>query len=226
VTPTRREAGRLVVDARGVTKAYRRGPEEVLALRGATFAVRAGEVVALRGPSGSGKTTLLNVVAGWEAPDAGELRVDVDVAPHGVPWSNVALVPQRLGLLDELTIAENVALPMRLRPSGYDDPGRVERTMSELGLDELADRSPAETSLGQQQRTAVARALVLGPDLVLADEPTGHQDEAWAVAVLAALHAAATERGTACIVATHSDEVAAAADRLLRMEDGRIAAEG
>jgi putative ABC transport system ATP-binding protein len=224
VTPAARDPGRLVVDARGVTKAYRRGPEEVLALRGASFAVRAGEMVALRGPSGSGKTTLLNVVAGWETPDAGELRIDVEVTPGRPSWPQMSLVPQRLGLLDELTISENVALPVRLGAGRNDDLGRVDRAMAELGLDELADRSPAETSLGQQQRTAVARALVLRPDLMLADEPTGHQDEAWAAAVLAALHTAAAG-GTACIVATHSDEVAATADRILRIEDGRIAAE-
>jgi ABC-type lipoprotein export system ATPase subunit len=150
-------------------------------------------------------------------PPAGPLRRD------GPGWSELATVPQALGLLDDLTVRENVALPVRLRlgPRRAAE-GRTEELLGLFGLAELADRSPSETSLGQQQRAAVARALVLTPQLVLADEPSAHQDAAWVHDVFAALRQVVHDRGAACLVATHDPDALAFADRVLRLADGEL----
>jgi putative ABC transport system ATP-binding protein len=212
--------GLLTLDS--VTKVYRRGSESVHALDDVSVALEAGELVALAGPSGSGKTTLLNVLAGFEQPDAG--RVTWGGGPSlvdSVGWNEIAAVPQRLGLLEELTLAENVGLPLRL--AGLPDhTGRAAHLLEALGLVDLAHRRPGQVSLGEQQRAAVARALVRRPRLVLADEPTGHQDKLWGARVFRVLHAAAREDGTTSVVATHSTEFLAEADRVISMRDGRL----
>ena len=167
------------------------------------------------------------MLAGWEAPDAGQLVWSPTFAGAGadLPWADLATVPQALGLLDDLSVRENVALPVRLgRPEGRDvaGRGRIEELLDQFGLKELADRSPSETSLGQQQRAAVARALVLGPQLVLADEPSAHQDAAWVADVFTALRHATHERGGACLVATHDPDALKFADRVLSLVDGTL----
>ena len=213
-----------LVEVRGVTKSYRRGPEVVHALAGATFTLLPGEVVALVGPSGSGKTTLLNVLTGWERPDSGEIAWDGDATVDlaALSWGSVAVLPQRLGLIEELSVRENVELPLRLGEA-LDGAGaqRVVELLAFLGLDELADRPPSETSLGEQQRTALARALLVVPRLVLADEPAGHQDAASAERVFRGLRAAASQ-GTCALVATHNPDSLRFCDRALRMTDGRV----
>jgi putative ABC transport system ATP-binding protein len=163
------------------------------------------------------------VLAGWEPPDAGELSWAAAPARGGPAWAELATVPQALGLLDDLTVRENVALPVRLRlgPRRATE-GRTEELLGLFGLAELADRSPSETSLGQQQRAAVARALVLTPQLVLADEPSAHQDAAWVHDVFAALRQVVHDRGAACLVATHDPDALAFADRVLRLVDGEL----
>jgi ABC-type lipoprotein export system ATPase subunit len=214
--------GQVVVAAVGLRKSYRRGPEEVRALRDVSLTLRAGEVVALVGPSGSGKTTLLNVVCGWERADAG--RLDWADASGDRAWDELAVVPQDLGLIDELTVAENVALPLWL--TGRLEAGQAEATalLERLGLAGNAGRVPAEVSLGERQRVALARALVTGPRLLLADEPTGHQDADWARAVFEAVRRLAG-RGSCCLVATHSQEFLARVDRVLTIRDGELAGE-
>ena len=209
-----------LVEVRDVSKSYRRGPETVGALHHAAFVVEEGELAALVGPSGSGKTTLLNIVAGWETPDAGAVAFRGKEQPMAeLPWSEVALIPQRLGLLDELSVAENVELPHRLK--GEAATADLGDLMEELGIDALAARRPSETSLGQQQRTAVARALSLKPALVLADEPAGHQDHVWGERVIGALQHA-TKQGSACLVATHNPETIKFCNRVFRIEDGYL----
>jgi len=216
-------------------KSYRRGVERVDALRSASFMLVPGEVVALVGPSGSGKSTLLGVLCGWEVPDAGELAwsgwMDVTTAA-AIPWSRLAIVPQALGLIEDLSIAENVALPVRLGPGSrggrpVGDPpemARVGYLMELFRIEHLADRLPDECSLGEQQRAAVARALVLEPDLVLADEPTAHQDAGFARTVFRALRDAAHD-GAACLVATHNREGLRYADRVFHLTDGALTEE-
>jgi putative ABC transport system ATP-binding protein len=212
----------LLLEASDLHKSYLRGPEEVHALRGASLTLSAGEIVALVGPSGSGKTTLLNVLCGWEHPDQGEITWAgaPPVKPEDRPWSDIAILPQSLGLIEELSIRENVELASRLAGK-QDRAKRIDGLLKGFGLDHLADREPSEVSLGEQQRTALARALVLRPRLLLADEPTGHQDEGWARGIFRALRMAARE-GTCCLVATHNREVVNLVDRVVGIRDGQI----
>jgi ABC-type lipoprotein export system ATPase subunit len=204
-----------IVRAEAVHKSYRRQAEVVRALRGVDLDVHAGQVVAIRGASGSGKTTLLALLCGWETPDSGRV-----IHSAGLDWAGLALIPQTLGLLEDLTIGENVMLPARLnRVETADDHG--DSLIRRLGISGFIDRHPDQTSLGEQQRTAVARALLLRPALVLADEPTAHQDHGWADVVLGVLreHAAA---GTAVVLVSHHAQAWEAADVVLTMTDGRL----
>ncbi len=205
-----------VVRVENVTKRYRRGREIVTAVDAASFEVEAGEITGLVGPSGSGKTTLLDIVVGGEEPDDG----GVSGLPDRPTWAELAVVPQALGLLPELTIGENVDLPRRL---GAPAPLTTDAAMTRLGIAALVDRAPDEVSLGEQQRTAVARALVTSPRLLVADEPTSHQDESNVERVVTALHEAA-RTGTAVLVATHDPRVIEQCDRVLHMHDGVVTA--
>jgi putative ABC transport system ATP-binding protein len=202
-------------------KTYRRGREQVHALRGVSIEVEPGEVVALLGRSGSGKTTLLNCLLGWERPDRGAVEVPGTGVPAEAPWSTVAVVPQRFGLLEELTLADNVALPARL--AGLDDPrARAVEALEVLRLGHLVDRMPDEVSLGEQQRTAIARALVVKPKFLVADEPTGRLDEELSTHVLTTLREVYAAAGTGVLVASHDPVVVAAADRVVRLSDGLV----
>ena len=203
-----------IVGLEHVTKRYRRGRETVVAVSDATFELRAGEVTGLVGPSGSGKTTLLNILVGGDRPDEGRIT-GVGESPS---WSELAVVPQALGLLPELTMWENVDLPLRLGAATTNDTGTV---MTELGIAHLADRTPDQVSLGEQQRAAVARALLVSPRLLVADEPTSHQDEANVDRVVAALHGTA-RTGTGVLVATHDRRVIEGCDRVLHIRDGAV----
>ena len=229
--------GTPLVEANSLSKRYRRGAESVHALREVSLALYPGELVALVGPSGSGKSSLLGVLSGWDLPDEGELTWSVGPGPATaaeLPWSRLAVVPQALGLVEELSVRENVALPLRLAAGpgrATDDTsdqaagGRADALLEAFGLAGLAARSPSEVSLGQQQRAAVARALVLDPRLVLADEPSAHQDAAWVQDVFSALREAA-HAGAACLVATHDTDALVFADRILALEDGRLSEVG
>jgi putative ABC transport system ATP-binding protein len=213
-----------LVNAARLHKSYRRGSESVHALEGASLTLNSSEVVGLIGPSGSGKTTLLNVLSGWETPERGEItwadgRRFISAE---LPWAQVSLIPQSLGLVEELSMRENVELPARIADVLDEAMShRVESLLERLGLDQLAHRPPEETSLGEQQRAAIARALVLRPALVLADEPTGHQDAEWATNVFWMLKDAAKE-GSCCLVATHNKGVIQHAHRIVAMLDGRV----
>jgi ABC-type lipoprotein export system ATPase subunit len=214
----------LVLEATHLAKAYRRGDEIVHALDDVSLSLRAGELVGLVGRSGSGKTTLLNVIAGWERPDAG--TIDRARGSQGVPrWSELAVVPQKLGLFDELMVRENLEYPARLAGRRGELRERVDELMEDLAIAHLAARYPKETSLGEQQRTAAARALVLSPTLVLADEPTGHQDAISERRVLDAFGRAAAG-GASCLIATHNAALAPRLERVLDMADGRLSGEG
>ena len=176
-------------------------------------AIAPGSLTVVRGRSGSGKSTLLALVAGWCEPDVGEVRV-----PAGREWSALAVLPQVIGLVPELTVRENVELPLRL--GGVERRERRRRTddaLARLDVGDLADRLPGETSMGQRQRTALARVLVADPVVALVDEPTSHQDGAHADAVVEALRRAAG-RGTALLVATHDPVVVAAATAVVDLD--------
>ncbi|HEX4868562.1 MAG TPA: ATP-binding cassette domain-containing protein [Acidimicrobiales bacterium] len=155
-----------------------------------------------------------------EAPDAGSVDLGGVALPVAGPsWREVALLPQSLGLLEELTVRENVTLPLRLDPVA--PAADVDGLLVGLGLDLLADRFPHEISLGEQQRTALARAAVVRPRLLLAHEPISHQNRAWAertIEVIGELAAA----GTACVLATHDELATAVAGRVLELRDGQL----
>jgi putative ABC transport system ATP-binding protein len=207
-----------------LVKTFRRGTEPVHALAGVDLAVAAGELVALVGPSGSGKSTLLALLCGWETADSGTLRYQGPLAgrrPETLGWPELALVPQALGLVPDLSLADNVLLPARLRGATAEGEARARDLLADFGLSHLADRYPHQASLGEQQRVAVARALLLRPAVLLADEPTAHQDRASADRLLDAFAALASE-GSAVLVATHDEVAWARADRVLSMRDGVV----
>jgi len=208
----------------GLVKRYERDAETVLALAGADLAVAGGEFVALVGPSGSGKSTLLALLCGWETADEGRLAYRgalADRRPDTLGWPELALVPQALGLVPDLSLLDNVLLPARLRGTAAAEHGRACALLADFGLGHLADRYPHQASLGEQQRAAVARALLLRPSVLLADEPTAHQDRRSADRLLDAVTDAARD-GAAVLVATHDEIAWARADRVLSMRDGRI----
>jgi len=195
----------------------------VHAVDGVTFEAREGEMIGLVGRSGSGKTTLLNLVAGWEHADHGEIdRPGGSDTPN---WKDLAVVPQKLGLIEELSVHENVAYPAKLDGSLGEHGERIDAILETLGLSHLAARRPFETSVGEQQRTAIARAILLRPKLVVADEPTGHQDRGWTEKVFAAIRNACDE-GTTCLVATHDETAKRFLNRTLSIHDGRIDGDG
>ena len=172
--------------------------------------VESGEMVVVRGRSGSGKSTLLALVAGVCAPTTGHVRV-LGAAPRlDMAWSDLALVPQVLALSAELSIEENIA---DCAAAGADGAA-VRLVMEQLGIAELSRRTIGEVSMGQQQRAAIARAAVVDPQVLLADEPTSFQDGGFTEVVVQALRSAA-RRGAAVLVATHDDAVAGAADRIV-----------
>lgn len=220
-----RGRGAPVLEARGVSKAFRRGNEVVHAVRDVSLTVSGAELVGLIGRSGSGKTTLLNVVAGWEQPDVGSILISGRPIEGTLPsWREVAVVPQQLGLMDELSIRENLEYPARLTGLLDELHPQIDRLIDSLGLTSLQSRYPRETSVGEQQRAALARALVLTPHVLVADEPSGHQDLGWTTRVFQALRRG-TDDGTACIAATHDQSVARLLDRVLAITDGRLAQE-
>ncbi|MGH3262311.1 MAG: ATP-binding cassette domain-containing protein [Trebonia sp.] len=207
-----------VVRGRALTKSFRRDAETVHALRGVDITVDGGEILGISGASGSGKSTLLAVLCGWEDPDAGEL-VHAGGTAAELPWSELALVPQTLGLLEDLPIRENILLPARLIKQTDHYAGRADALMKRLGIDHLADRFPDQVSLGERQRTSIARALLLRPRLLLVDEPTAHQDHGWADVVLGCLRDH-TGEGGACVLVSHHSHALDQADRRLSMADG------
>ncbi|MEU5692989.1 ATP-binding cassette domain-containing protein [Actinosynnema sp. NPDC020468] len=212
----------MSLKATGVRRSFAHPGGVVDVLRGVDLDVAPGELVTLSGPSGSGKSALLTVLSGFDRPDAGTVELCGEVLVGTPAWRTLALLPQALGLAGELTLAENVALPVRLGSGGSLD--RVPELLAELGIGHLADRYPAEVSFGQQQRAALARAVVAGPKVLLADEPTAHLDKDSAPVAVAVLRRAA-DAGTAVLIATHHDEVHRAADRTVVLANGRVAAD-
>ena len=198
-----------------VHRRYRLRAETVHAVNDVSLSLRSGTVTGLVGPSGSGKTTLINLVLGWEQPDEGTITRDPTITDD---WHSIAVIPQALGLLAELSLSENVGLPARL---GNPEDQTPHALLAALGLDGLDDRLPDEASLGEQQRTAVARALATDPRVLVADEPTSHQDEANVDIVAQMLRQAAVE-GAAVFMATHDDRLLMIADAVHHIENGSI----
>jgi ABC-type lipoprotein export system ATPase subunit len=211
------------VSVEGLTRRFRRGVETVVALDDVSLELYPGELTVAAGPSGSGKTTLLSILAGFERADAGRVLLPGGAAPDQLSWRDLAFVPQSLALLDELTVAENIDLPARLDPAAAPPAAEwsTEQILDLLEISHLAGRYPSLTSGGEQQRTALGRAIRLRPGLLLADEPTGHQDRGRVDLVLGILRQHAYG-GHAVLISSHDEAVIAAADRVVTMADGKI----
>jgi putative ABC transport system ATP-binding protein len=211
--------GPAALEVRDLVKSY----GDTHAVDHVSFALHPGEIGALLGRSGSGKSTLLMLLGGWIAPDSGSLTVLGEPPGAVPPWERVGYLPQRFGLLPELSVRDNVVLPLRLA-GRLEEQGRADELLEKLGLAGLGRRYPGETSIGQQQRVALARAVVTEPAVLLVDEPTSHQDGDYAGRVREVL-LDACEAGSACLVATH-DPAAVLGDRIWEIADGRIAEHG
>jgi ABC-type lipoprotein export system ATPase subunit len=215
-----------VLDARGLVKTVGSGRAQRRLLDGAELSVQAGEVVAVLGRSGSGKSTLLHLLGGLDAPDAGTITVAGEpLTGRGVRrlartrLRHIGFVFQQFELIEELSGADNVLLATRLPGAPAGGRRRADALIEELGLRDVASHRPHELSGGEQQRFALARALVNGPELILADEPTGSLDADNGAAVLSLLRRLP---GRAVVIVTHEPETAAIADRVLALRDGRL----
>ena len=219
----------VTVRATDVARVYPTGGAAVSALDGVTLEVRRGEFLAVMGPSGSGKSTLLNILAGLERPTRGAVVVDGadlsamdEVTLASYRREKVGMIFQAFNLLPRYRVVENVALPLVF--AGIPRATRLARAravLDRLGMGPRADHRPSQLSGGEMQRTAIARALVTEPSLLLADEPTGNLDSANGealLAVIAELHA----RGQTVVLVTHDASIASRAQRIVRMRDGRI----
>jgi lipoprotein-releasing system ATP-binding protein len=218
------------IDAAAVDKSYVVGTTRLAVLQGLTLSVDKGEMVAIVGASGVGKSTLLHVLGGLDALDGGSIRIgDQDLAAM-TPDQLTAFRNRHVGfvfqfhhLLPEFTALENAGMPMRIarRPAGERDR-RAEALLARVGLSDRLAHKPGMMSGGEQQRVAIARALVMEPWLLLADEPTGDLDEHTAETLHDLLREMHRERGLTSIIATHNPRLAAACDRVLRLEDGKV----
>jgi putative ABC transport system ATP-binding protein len=226
--------GSAAIEAIDLTRSLPLGGESVPILKGISFTINPGEWIALTGPSGSGKSTLLGILAGLDSPSSGRiLLAGTDVTRLGeramarLRNERIGVVFQSFNLIASLTAQENVEAPLYVRSSGprARDTARAAREVLALvGLSDRLGHRPHQLSGGQQQRVAIARALVTRPALLIADEPTGNLDSATGTQVLALIAALRRELGFTVVVATHDREVAARADRELRIVDGLLEA--
>jgi ABC-type lipoprotein export system ATPase subunit len=212
----------------GVSKSFQRGRELVTAVDGVDLEVAAGEFVSVVGPSGSGKSTLLHLAGGLDRPDTGSIWVDgQDIAAMSAAAlarmrrQQVGFVFQFFHLIPNLTVTENVALPLVLDGGRHTDD-RVAELIDRVGLGSRARHLPAELSGGEMQRAAIARALVNQPRLILADEPTGNLDSTTGADILAVLEEQVTLSGAALLMVTHDKGAASRANRTLNVVDGRL----
>ncbi len=218
------------LDVRALYKTYAVGDRQLPVLRGLDLAVEKGEMVAIVGASGVGKSTLLQLVGGLDRTDGGTIRIgDIDMTEADddarVTFRNrqVGFVFQFHHLLPEFTAVENVAMPLRIaRVTPQVAQPRAEALLDEVGLGDRVSHRPGMLSGGEQQRVAVARALVMKPALLLADEPTGDLDEQTGEDLHALVRRMHTAHGLTSLIATHNMQLARSCDRVLRLEDGRL----
>jgi len=223
-------SGETIIEARDVHKTYDTGSVKVHALRGVDLAVKRGEMVAIMGPSGCGKTTLLNCFAGLDGIDSGEIVIDGtplqtmnDRQKTNLRAHKMGFIFQFYNLLPVLSAIENVELPMLVSGTKSGEARkRAEEALALVGLSDRGSHRPAELSGGQQQRTTIARALVTKPAIVWADEPTGDLDSETSQEIMDLLCRLNKENGQTFVIVTHSPEVGARADRIVRMRDGHI----
>lgn len=219
-----------VLEARDLSKSYGEGETLVEALRHANLEIQRGEIVAIMGPSGSGKSTLLSLLGAIETPTSGQVFLEgVDVATLDdtertlIRRRRLGFIFQAFNLVPILSAVENVALPLELDglPS-VDARQRAEGALAQVGLQKRASHLPGMMSGGEQQRVAIARAIAIEPALILADEPTGNLDSANGEQIMTLLHGLVSENRQTIVMVTHDEEVAATADRVVRLRDGQI----
>lgn len=219
-----------IVQAEHLVKTYARGASEVRAVDDVSFSIDQEEFVALVGPSGAGKSTLLQMIGCMDTPTRGSLQIEgqetarlADGELTRLRRDHIGFVFQHFGLLPTLTVAENVATPGLFRRSNSTPPrDRVRTLLERVGLWERRGHRPAQLSGGEMQRTAIARALINQPRLLLADEPTGNLDSAAGRGVIALLRSMVAEDKITVVVVTHNDDLANAADRRIMLRDGKI----
>jgi ABC-type lipoprotein export system ATPase subunit len=211
----------------GVSKRFHRGTEEVVALDEVDLSIEPGEFLALIGPSGSGKSTLLHLAGGLDQPDGGRVLLgDRDLAALSIGERaklrrrEIGFVFQFFHQIPTLTVRENIELPLLL--DGAKSNGRTSDLLDRVGLGHRAAHLPGELSGGELQRAAIARALVAGPQIILADEPTGNLDSATSETVLALLAEQVKDSGAALVMVTHDRDVAARAPRVHTLRDGKL----
>ena len=212
-----------------MVRAYRLGNTTVHALDGASLVIQAGEMIAIMGPSGSGKSTLMNILGCLDRPTSGRFVLngeDVgglsDDRLAEIRNRYIGFVFQSYNLLPRLRAVENVELPLLYGGNGSDRRARALAALGRVGLGNRADHRPTELSGGEQQRVGIARALVTGPRLILADEPTGNLDTRSSEAIIATLQSLNRDDGITVVMVTHEADVAAAAQRIVSVRDGRI----
>ncbi len=219
----------LIIEVRGLSKTIDSGSHKVEILKGIDLTVPRGQFVAVMGPSGSGKSTLLGLLAGLDAPSSGHILLDGQEITHlgedemaVLRGRKIGFVFQSYQLVPTLTAEENVLLPLDLGVDGYDGAARARELLENVGLSGRLDHYPVQLSGGEQQRVAIARAFVCRPPLILADEPTGNLDSANGRHVLEMLLDLNRRERTTLLLVTHNHELAARADRLISLHDGRI----
>ncbi len=220
-----------LIKATKLTKVYRRGSEQVFALKDASFTVSSGEFLAIVGPSGSGKTTLLNLLGCLDKPTWGSLKLDgVEIGDQKegdlarLRREKIGFVFQQFFLLPTLTVKENIELPLLFSKKKRDE-GALKEIIDIVGLSSRASHLPHQLSGGEMQRVAIGRALVNSPEILLADEPTGNLDSVTAETIYQ-LFLRLNQQGLTIIVVTHNPELANIARRIIRLKDGKIINDG
>jgi putative ABC transport system ATP-binding protein len=218
-----------VIQVEDLTKVYQMGEIEVHALRGVSFSVKKGEVLAIMGPSGSGKSTLMNMIGCLDIPSNGDYFLEGELV-SSLDEDQLALVRnrkigfvfQKFNLLPRATALANVELPLRYAGVNGEMKDRAKKALEAVGLGDRIYHQPNELSGGQQQRVAIARALVNNPAIILADEPTGNLDSVSGEEIMNLLLDLNKTDGTTLLIVTHDPEIAAVAERIIHLRDGLI----